>query len=107
MISYWKATHYVKINGYITNWMSSLWNDTCYALFGTLLEQVFMLECSKNTLFFTYLTLLQLLTISNTLISCLYEAPLSGKHNVIWLVGWTCIDWSSASKFLEISHLLP
>jgi len=62
-----------------------------------LLEQIFKLECSKNTLFFTYLTLLQLLSsqsVSNALFSsCLYEAPPSEKCNVLWLEQWNSVLW--------------
>jgi len=61
-----------------------------------------------KTLFFTYFPFLQHLffqSVSNAVFSsCLYEAPLSEKQNVLWLVWPICCDWSTAS---EMPHLLP
>jgi len=62
--------------------------------FQALLEQVFQLE---RWLFSSYSPLLRLLSsqsVSNALFtSCLYEAPPSEKHTVLWLVRCSNVLW--------------
>jgi len=74
-----------------TNFKEDLLSWFCF------FESFFILACSKRTYFFHYLTLLQLLSsqsFSNALFSsCLYEAPPSEKHTVLWLVGWMSVLW--------------
>jgi len=45
-------------------------------------------------LIFSIVQLLSSQSVSNALFSsCLYEAPPSEKHNVLWLVGWSGVLW--------------
>jgi len=63
--------------------------------FWGLLEEILMLECSKNTFFFTYFTLLQHLFSQSFL-----------SKRLLWLVGWTRVLWlvNRLKHFSEMSH---
>ncbi len=53
---------------------------------------VFMLDCSKNSLFLTYFTLLHHLysqpLLNDLFSSCFNEKPPSKIQNVFWLINW-------------------